>query len=321
MIKAKCIKKVRNKNNIIIGYTLQDNTGYIVTVDPKQLKEKIASGAVDIVNLRLTPSGRLIDKRIEDTIKGYTIMDNDEEANVNQYNKTLMLGVAPDLDANNNIVGVSGKHVIFTDMTNKFARNIIEPNVKAEFNGSKELEKTMKYISIRLEFKEVIVNNPCVMANLGEGKDYSISIVSPSIKINHKFISIKTVDEVFKILKNQFSAGISGGLFTIVINTSNLDNEEVFDRTLKILKRQKPSSKVGRRCYDIMIYFEFIYSMWLSTGACDDRYKQLVLNYLGELRDNERVLEYYERNDTHAIATLEMMNKYLGSILVNMRIE
>ena len=41
MVKAKCIEKVRNKNNIIIGYTLQDNTGYTITVEPKQLKEKI----------------------------------------------------------------------------------------------------------------------------------------------------------------------------------------------------------------------------------------------------------------------------------------
>ena len=199
MVKAKCIEKVRNKNNIITGYTLQDNTGYTITVEPTQLKAKIASGEVEIVNLKLTPSGRLIDKSIEDTLKGYTVMNTDkvnEEESRGQYNKALILGIAPVLNQKGHVTGVNGDYVVFTDATNIFAGNIIADGTKAEFKGSKELEKVMLYISIRLKFKEVIVSNPCVMANLGEGKDYSISIVSPDIKISFPYKQILLLDKI-----------------------------------------------------------------------------------------------------------------------------
>ena len=319
MVKAKCIEKVRNKNNIIVGYTLQDNTGYTITVEPKQLKEKIASGEVEIVNLKLTPSGRLIDRSIEDTLKSYTILDSDKEANMKQYNKAVMLGIAPNLDASGSVIGISGNNVIFTDATNKFSSNIIEPKAKATFSGSKELEKTMKYISIRLEFNEVIVNNPCVMANIGEGRDYSISIVSPSIFINHKLITIKTVDEIFKVLKNQFAAGIPGHIFKITMNTDNLDKDELYDRVFKIIKRQKPSSKTGRRAYDLMVYFEFIYSMWLSTGCSDNRYKELISLYLYEFNTVRRHLGW--ERDGHSISADSMIHKYWDTISSHMQLE
>ena len=319
MVKAKCIEKVRNKNNIIIGYTLQDNTGYTITVEPKQLKEKIASGEVEIVNLKLTPSGRLIDRSIEDTLKNYIILDSDKEANMKQYNKAVILGVAPNLDSNGNVTGISGINVIFTDATNKFAYNIIEDRAKATFNGSKELEKSLKYISIRLVFGEVIVNNPCVMANIGEGRDYSVSIVSPNIFINHKLITIKTVDEIFKILKNQYSAGIPGHIFKITMNTNNLDKDEVYDRVFKIIKRQKPSSKSGRRAYDLMVYSEFIYSMWISTGCSDDRYKELINSYLNEFKVVMKQSRW--ENDGHSVAVSVIFDKYWDTISNQMQLD
>lgn len=60
MIQVKCIQKFRDKNNHIYGYRLQDINGQTQDVQPKNLKQAIASGKIHIVNLTLTTDGRLV---------------------------------------------------------------------------------------------------------------------------------------------------------------------------------------------------------------------------------------------------------------------
>lgn len=62
MIHAKCIQKIRNKNNKIIGYTLIDNVGKVQELDADRLKDWIVNGRILVTNLTLTSDGRLIDK-------------------------------------------------------------------------------------------------------------------------------------------------------------------------------------------------------------------------------------------------------------------
>lgn len=316
MIQAKCIDKIRNKYGVIEKYTLQDKTGDTITVTSKQLKDAINAGKIEIVNLQLTANGRLMDKNIEDTLKSYNIMDKDNENSKNQYNKTIMLGVAPVLNETKSVVGINGKRVVFTDETCKFARNIIEEDAVATFNGSKELTKAMTYMGIRLVFKEAIINNPCLTANIGNGEDYNICILAEHILINHKYVDIKTVDEIFRILKNQHNAGTASKLFKITINleNTNLSKELIFDRVSKILKRQKPSSKSDRRAYDLMIYLEFLYSMWLTTGKSDERYAELAKPYLKEMNSLSRYLDY----NTHAITFNSIKDAHLNTITADM---
>lgn len=61
MIQAKCIQKFRDKNNNIYGYRLQDINGQIQDVQSANLKNAIASGQINVVNLTLTKDGRLVD--------------------------------------------------------------------------------------------------------------------------------------------------------------------------------------------------------------------------------------------------------------------
>ena len=63
MILATWIQKFRDKNNIIIGYRLQDSNGAVIDVEPQKLKAVILSGQLEVSNLKLTSDGRLIDKR------------------------------------------------------------------------------------------------------------------------------------------------------------------------------------------------------------------------------------------------------------------
>ena len=62
MIKAKCIQKLRNKNNQIYKYIIVDSNGNHKDIDAKSLKQAIISNQIEIANLSLTSDGRLIDK-------------------------------------------------------------------------------------------------------------------------------------------------------------------------------------------------------------------------------------------------------------------
>ena len=62
MIQVKCIQKFRDKNNNIYGYRLQDANGQLKDIKSHELKQAIASGSIQVVNLILTSDGRLISK-------------------------------------------------------------------------------------------------------------------------------------------------------------------------------------------------------------------------------------------------------------------
>lgn len=61
MIRVKCIAKLRDKNNVIYGYTLQDEQGNQMNVNPDALKNAIKANQVKCINLTLTSNNRLVD--------------------------------------------------------------------------------------------------------------------------------------------------------------------------------------------------------------------------------------------------------------------
>ena len=67
MITAKCILKIRDDNNIIKKYKLQDTNGNVREVEPAELKRAIRDGKIQITNLKLTSDNRLIDTHQTDT--------------------------------------------------------------------------------------------------------------------------------------------------------------------------------------------------------------------------------------------------------------
>lgn len=85
MVTAMCIQKLRGKNNVITGYILEDINGNKarVAVAPEELKQAIIKNSIQIVNLKLTSDGRLIDcetntKKIintPNTVKSTTMED------------------------------------------------------------------------------------------------------------------------------------------------------------------------------------------------------------------------------------------------------
>ena len=89
MLQVKCIQKIRDRNNRICQYELQDTDGNIKTVYAHDLKKAIRQGQVYVTNLTLSSDGRLIDsvpdvKEISASTKIQSI-----------FNKAKLLGIKP----------------------------------------------------------------------------------------------------------------------------------------------------------------------------------------------------------------------------------
>lgn len=68
MVQAKCVQKFRDKNNNIKGYLLEDYNGKQLRIAPDQLKNAIFMEQINVINLKLTKDGKLIDNTSEVTV-------------------------------------------------------------------------------------------------------------------------------------------------------------------------------------------------------------------------------------------------------------
>ena len=92
-MKAKCIEKIRDKNNHIIGYTIIGNDKKPIPVKSEKLKEVIRSGQLEVVNLTLTSDNRLIDKKPDTPSKPVNTPSSKPNINVEAtINKAKTLG-------------------------------------------------------------------------------------------------------------------------------------------------------------------------------------------------------------------------------------
>ena len=75
-IEAKCIQKIRDKNNKIITYRLVDLNGNVQDFIPDNLKLAIDAKKIHVVNLTLAKDGRLMDtseKRLPYDVKNQAV--------------------------------------------------------------------------------------------------------------------------------------------------------------------------------------------------------------------------------------------------------
>jgi hypothetical protein len=63
VIQVKCTQRIKDKNNKVTGYIIEDINGSTLEVEPNELKRNILTGEIDVINLSLTSDGRLV-KRV-----------------------------------------------------------------------------------------------------------------------------------------------------------------------------------------------------------------------------------------------------------------
>ena len=108
-----CIKRVRTSSNKIIKYKLQDNTGKIIEVYPKELKQAIRENKITVVNLTLTSDNKLL-------YKGHMSSRQDELRKL--LLKSKMLGL-PIIECN-----TACKHKIYIVSKSQYKHLVIIPD-------------------------------------------------------------------------------------------------------------------------------------------------------------------------------------------------
>ena len=92
MYKAKCIEKIRDKNNHIIEYKLINKDKNVTSVKSDELKKAIKSGQIEVVNLTLTSDNRLIDKKSDTSLKHINTSSKPNITAEVTFNKAKILG-------------------------------------------------------------------------------------------------------------------------------------------------------------------------------------------------------------------------------------
>ena len=87
-MQVKCTKKFRDKHNKIIGYRIEAANGQAQDVKAERLKEVIASGNLNVINLTLTKDDRLVDKT-EKQPKSASVTDNTPQSEQLIINKEM----------------------------------------------------------------------------------------------------------------------------------------------------------------------------------------------------------------------------------------
>lgn len=242
MIYAVCIEKIKNSKGSIVKYKLKSFDGEIVEVEPYILKSAISNKKVEVTNLKLTSSGRLMDKTSGESANTFFESRHEEidnSDNKGKVNKAELLGIGPIKNSNGVVVDINSKHVIFNDGTNIIGTTIKDLDVKAEFNGMLPLipeaaraeymqaefereQETMKSVNeytmfdnyyynrydideLYIAVREAIINNPAIINNLVQETKYlgkKVHLYAHKVRINYRGINDKTISDCHKILLN-----------------------------------------------------------------------------------------------------------------------
>lgn len=280
MLWCKCIQKIRDNNGVIVEYEIADLNGEHRVVSKDALKNAIVNKQVSVVNLKLAKDGKLMDRATEEQAQLMKELNlgTVTEADNNTYLKARMIGMAPLVDKDG-----------WTSSFPNSEQIAITPNIKHVVSNRDLSDKTVIfYGSNKVEFAwgeiygTVIIKNPTVVSSLID-KDF---VVNKSVVFDFDNIDLKIIDIIFKILKTDIRNYRSADMTVYLVDNSRLNCEEVYAKVGQILKRQKPSSKTERRCYDIVAYLRLIYSMYLSFND------NSVLKYA-----NDYIVEYLQKAD------------------------
>lgn len=260
MIWCTCIQKIRDKNNIITHYEVVDMNGLHRTVTKDILKSAILSGQLGVVNLNLTKDGKLMDRNTEDQAKLMqklginTVTQKDNNA----YMKSKLFGIAPTIDDNGMIIGWPSSQIVSITPNIKGidTRSLVSIRDKTLiFYGNNEF--SIKGWNIKVD--KVVIKNPTIISNI-INHDLSANL----IEIDYDNMDTKILDIIFKIYKTDEITYNNQKMLKFIISNNKIDKQDAFNKTFKILERQKPSSKSDRRAYDIVAYLRLINTVYES---------------------------------------------------------
>lgn len=228
-IGVRAVYKVKDKQGKVIGYTLQSESNELVTVKADVLKNKMLTGEIAVVNLRLTSSGRIVGNNctiptiIQDKANTNSRVDTNE-----QYKYKINSLVAQLADANEQIDDLKRQLKTAKCQVTRTKRKI---NTSIR-NDSEPLNK-LEYADVSLLNEYKSIGSPSVIRRILEGtqefKDDNIENENKELKKELTKIkrqlktSQSSSEEIEKLRK--VNKQLKGQLETLDKNVSRLNKE------------------------------------------------------------------------------------------------
>ena len=214
----KCIKKVKGKLNKIESYELIDELNNTYVYDTDTLRELIHSGRIDVLNLKLSKAGAIINKKFEDTNK---LFDTDSKF---QLSKTVIDKISNEIDLTNKVikfksVKILDNYILKCDYNNYTIKKLYK-NLYAVLNKSNTVNivtdkpfeisgKNGEYLFYCCKAKEINLEEVVTKRMTSMNYMFSHAMISD---INLKSLSLNNVtsmDYTFENCKNIESIDMS----------------------------------------------------------------------------------------------------------------
>lgn len=261
MVVCKCLEKIYNKNGIITSYNLMDTNGNVKELSKDAVKQYIKSGELLITNLMLSKDGKLVNRSVEEEAKLMQKLKNTKLSHSDQKmeTKSEIIGSLACADERGRLItkGIDKDLKTLTISKDiKYINGLVVPNHDIFFIGNSEVVIQSRIICNKATIRNQTMYNSLLAAKIQ---------TEDCVYLSTDDLNEKSLDFVFKYIKT-VTQEISPKWALMVINSKNMDKSKALEKMRSILKRQKPSSKADRRCYDLLVYIAFMYCMAVSFG-------------------------------------------------------
>lgn len=253
----KCIGIYKNDTDKI--FKLIDNDGNIVEINEENTINLMVYNRAKVINLtshRYSISAGLDYLWSIESIENYKYLEGTELCNESEkvYHKATITNT--NYDSKKNTSGT----VVITDRTCEINESLYANTII--FVGNKKLiNKSVESKSLKCE--HAIIKNRCVMSNIvGVHSSNNIRLYAKHMYIQHNFIDINTVNEIFVIIMNRIENSFNievDRIYEVDFENVGIDNKDVLNRTMKLIKEYEHSETGALVCASLAC------SMYVST--------------------------------------------------------
>lgn len=300
----KCVDKIRNSNGKIIGYRLSCVNGEIISIQSSVLKDKIRSGSMDVINLKLTSDGRLIDTKNTDSKE-----QSNNKTRSNKIDELLdfanrlvnRLGINTDIikpfPSELGVVGVNiiGADEVIGKSTINLIITLVDDGVRLNVQNANKNSRTYKNLGTPYGFKESL--------NLKDGITKNTDLVDSFIR--------KYIDKLHKdTLKLNRAFGDNRDstdslLDALAIGVSKCIGangvQEIGNREIKKHTREKEYGLVGidNECSGLILtlsdmgeYYEFSIEVKNLRNMETSNYDKIDVKNITSIEDIQQLVDF-----------------------------
>lgn len=254
----KCIDIYKRDNNAKM-FRLADSNKNIIELNEEDTLNLMAYNKIKVINLttdRHNLSAGLHYFWDIQSIENYAYLDSTELSDESErvYHKAVITNT--DYYSCNN----TSNTVVITDRTREIRKNVNTGTII--FVGNKNIINN-DMCSKKLKCKHAIIKNRCIMSDIiGIHNTSDIVLDAEHIYIQHDFIDINTVNEIFVIIMHKIKNSLISEvdkIYEVDFESAGIDSKDVLNRTMKFIREYEHSETGALVCASLAC------SMYVST--------------------------------------------------------